>query len=126
MYLHQKGIIHRDIKPDNMTIDSNGFIKLTDFGVSIYEKNCKSNFCSGTPSYMAPEIIFNTEYSYQSDLYSLGVILFEYIFRRKPYKGFKKADLIKELSESSINVYPEEIRSDWSQFYLKFVLGVAR
>lgn len=73
--VHGSGMVHRDIKPDNIIIDANGYPKLTDFGIAEFEQNIVSGSQYGTLSYMAPEIIFEHSYSYTVDYYSLGVLL---------------------------------------------------
>ena len=57
-YIHQNNIIHRDIKPENLVFDENGYIKITDFGIAKTYQRENSHETSGTPSYMAPEVIF--------------------------------------------------------------------
>ena len=82
-YLHKMNIIHRDIKPSNIMFDKFGKAKIGDFGMSIKydEKGCisgrKTENEYGTYNYLAPETIENNEYSIYSDIYSLGIILFE-------------------------------------------------
>ena len=92
-YIHKKGIIHRDIKPENLIFDEKGYLRISDFGIAIRneiicEKD-KNNDKSGTPGYMAPERIINNKnisYSYSSDFFSLGVILYELTMLKKPFR----------------------------------------
>jgi protein kinase A len=72
-------IIHRDIKPENLVLDKRGYVRVTDFGISrpIIIQNGKDT--SGTPGYMAPEVLLRRNHSYSVDFYSLGVIAFEFM-----------------------------------------------
>lgn len=79
-YLHGKGVVYRDIKPENILIDSEGHVKLTDFGLSKSnlqnQNNMTDSFC-GTTEYLAPEIIKDKQYGYSVDWYSLGLVMYE-------------------------------------------------
>lgn len=76
-YIHSAGIIHRDIKPENLILDSNGYVRVTDFGVARVHSNNNAHETSGTPGYMAPEVIRGMHHSYTADYFALGVIGYE-------------------------------------------------
>ena len=84
-YLSKQKIIHRDIKPSNIMVDSNGYIKLVDFGAAKRILNGYAKTMIGTPFYMAPEIVAGKNYSYASDYYSVGVCLFYMYYRKYPF-----------------------------------------
>jgi serine/threonine protein kinase len=82
-YLHRNQIIHRDIKPENLIFDSNGYIYLTDFGIA--KRLADNKICldtSGTPGYMAPEVVSKLNHTFPADYFSLGVILYEIMMKR--------------------------------------------
>ena len=83
-YLNKKNIIHRDIKPDNLMINSNGYLKIIDFGISKKLKDY-SDTVVGTPHYMAPEIIDGKGYSLTADYWSIGVCLYQLLYNAYPY-----------------------------------------
>jgi len=82
-YLHYNGIIHRDIKPENMVFDSRGYVYLTDMGIAKINNPDKELIdSSGTPGYMAPEVITNKDHSFCADYFAVGVILHELMMQK--------------------------------------------
>jgi serine/threonine protein kinase len=127
-YIHSKGIIHKDLKPENVLISNNGHLKLTDFGISDIKtthnkfaiisndgleplNNSKTEIVDtdyfrveGTPNYIAPEVIKDEPRDYSLDLWALGVILYELYTYRQPFK----AENVSIIYDNILN-----LRVDW-------------
>src|SRR5208283_4440342 len=91
-YIHANGVIHRDLKPENIMVDDNDHIKLIDFGIasdSASRRLTYANFTAtlGTPNYIAPEQVKGKRGDGRSDLYSMGVILYEMLTGKLPFTG---------------------------------------
>ena len=92
IHAHERNIIHRDIKPSNIIFEENNVVKITDFGIAkILEETDKkiSEKCAivGTPSYMAPERFQGNQNDLRSDIFSIGIIIYELLTGEKPFKG---------------------------------------
>lgn len=106
-YLHSKEIVYRDLKPENVLIDSDGYIKITDFGLS--RQNVKNNDAKsicGTPEYLAPEIILKMGYGKCVDWWTLGSIVYEMLTGVPPFYSQNKQDLFDKIKMQNPKYYP--------------------
>lgn len=100
-YAHQQGIIHRDLKPGNIMLDEHGNAYLSDFGIArVMGSNLTGSAIIGTPAYMSPEQAHGGNIDARSDIYSLGIVLFELITGREPYQAETPMSLLlKQINE---------------------------
>lgn len=112
-HLHKNDILYRDLKPENVLIDYNGHIKLTDFGLSAinFTKESSSNIFCGSPEYMPPEMIKKENYGRMIDYYAIGALLYEMIGGIPPFYSKKR----KVLFYNIINKEPKFYREFSSQ-----------
>ena len=107
-HAHKVGVVHRDIKPDNIQILSNGNIKITDFGIArlTFQPNLTMDGqVFGTPSYMSPEQVVGKDIDQRSDLFSVGILLYEMISGHKPFAG----DSVVTITYAIMNKEPERL-----------------
>ena len=99
---HEQGIVHRDMKPANVMIDGRGRGKITDFGLASWAVSIAAgDRGAGTPLYMAPEQLAGEEISLRSDLYSLGLVLYELFTGKRAFEAATPAELLRLEQESS-------------------------
>ncbi len=89
---HEKGVLHRDLKPSNVMIDGDGRVRITDFGLAVPANQAGAGDGSGTPAYMAPEQFGGGPSSVRSDLYSLGLVLYEIYTGERPFTATSIAE----------------------------------
>ncbi|CAA7394018.1 unnamed protein product [Spirodela intermedia] len=107
-YCHSRGVFHRDLKPENLLLDSNGFLKVTDFGLSALPQQVREDgllhTTCGTPNYVAPEVINSKGYDgAKADLWSCGVILFVLMAGYLPFEDSNLASLYKKIHKAEFS-----------------------
>jgi serine/threonine-protein kinase len=107
-HIHSKRIIHRDVKPENINLDSTGKVKMMDFGIAKPDGVAltKAGFTLGTPYYMSPEQVLGRNVSVQSDVYSYGVLLIELLSGRRAVEGEKVDQIFEQILYRPIDLQP--------------------
>ena len=112
-YLLENNIMHRDLKPHNILLTEDNKLKLSDFGFARYfEKNTLVETLCGSPMYMAPEIMKHREYTNKSDLWSVGIIIYETLTGRPPFNSKTFYNLLKNIEQKKIVIQPNIILSN--------------
>ncbi|XP_073419650.1 rhodopsin kinase GRK1 [Dendrobates tinctorius] len=120
-HLHQNRIIYRDLKPENVLLDNDGNVRISDLGLAVQlkEKKSKTKGYAGTPGFMAPELLNGEEYDYSVDYFSLGVTLYEMVAARGPFRSRGEKVENKDLKNRILNdpvTYTEKHSKDCKSF----------
>jgi serine/threonine protein kinase len=120
-YLHTNNILHRDIKPENLVLDDRGYVRITDFGIAkLYQKE-NSAETSGTPGYMAPEVMCGQNHTIAVDYFALGVFTYEFMFGVRPYTGKSRKEIKDKIMAKQVQIKRNEIPEGWSTEAADFI-----
>ena len=108
--VHERGMLHRDLKPANVMIDERGDVRITDFGIAApAEELSGREAMSGTPAYMSPEQLEGHELTVKSDIYSLGLVLYEIFTGKKAFEASSLPELIRVRRSDTTPTNPSEL-----------------
>ena len=109
MAMHNKNILHRDIKTQNIFIDDKGVHKLGDFGISReLKQDAKAMTACGTPFFMPPEVCLGKPYDSKADVWAIGVIIYELIMLKKPFRGEQIYNVLQAITKCSYDPLDED------------------
>lgn len=120
-YLHEQGLIHRDIKPENLVFDSSGYLHITDFGIARVWQPENGRETSGTPGYMAPEVMCRQNHGVAVDYFALGVLCYECMLGRRPYQGKSRREIRDVMLQKQASVQIEDMPAGWSMHAADFI-----
>jgi len=112
-HLHEQHVLYRDLKPENLLLDSRGYCKITDFGLAKFSLGRAYTF-AGTPGYMAPEFMATDGYTEAVDWWSLGIIIFELMTASLPFDGDDVFDILRKSKKGMNSVKFPQPRQAWS------------
>ncbi|EGC38640.1 hypothetical protein DICPUDRAFT_96852 [Dictyostelium purpureum] len=121
-YCHSKHVIHRDIKPENLLIGINGEIKIADFGWSVHAPNTKRNTFCGTLEYLPPEVVENKGYDQTADVWSLGILIYEFLVGHSPFASDEEQRIFNNIKENEVH-YPSAISTDAKDLISKLLIS---
>ena len=113
-YIHDHNVIHRDIKPENLVLDEKGYVRITDFGIAKENMPDNSSETSGTPGYMAPEVMKAKNHSFPVDFFAIGVIGYEFMLGKRPYYGKNRKEIKEQMLSTPAVIKEENIAHGWS------------
>lgn len=120
-YTHGNNVLHRDLKPENFVLDSKGYLRLTDYGIAKFFSKENSSETSGTPGYMAPEVMCAQNHTIAVDYFALGVFAFEMMFGFRPYTGKSRSEIKEKILARQVQIKKTDIPEGWTMEAADFI-----
>lgn len=123
-YVHQKGVIYRDLKPENVLLDEHGNVRLTDFGLSkegVSDHSTGANSFCGTPEYIAPEVLQRQGHGRAVDWWSLGALLYEMITGLPPFYSRNRETMFDKIMNADLT-FPQQLSESAKDLLAKLLL----
>ena len=102
-YCHSKHVIHRDIKPENILVGLDGELKIADFGWSVHAPSSRRTTLCGTLDYLPPEMIEGKDHDASVDIWSLGVLLYEFLVGKPPFEEMRQTDTCRRIRDVDLH-----------------------
>jgi len=122
-YCHSKKVIHRDIKPENLLLDAKGNIKIADFGWSVHAPNSRRGTMCGTLDYLPPEMIEGALHDDKVDLWSLGVLTYEFLVGKPPFEAESNNETYKRITRVDVK-YPGHVSTEAKDLISRLLMKV--
>jgi serine/threonine-protein kinase len=121
--IHDRGIIHRDLKPANIMLDERGDVRITDFGIAALTESLRgASEAAGTPAYMSPEQLDGRELTVASDIYSLGLVLYEVFTGKRAFEAANLNDMLRLRRSDTTPANPSKLVADLDPLVERVIL----
>jgi len=123
-YCHKKNVIHRDIKPENLLVGENNQLKIADFGWSVHAPNARRQTLCGTLDYLPPEMVEGKEHDSNVDLWSLGVLAYEFIVGSPPFEAQGHTETYRRITRVQMT-FPDHVSPEARDLISKLLVKEA-
>jgi serine/threonine-protein kinase len=122
--IHDRGVLHRDLKPANIMLDERGDVRITDFGIAALTESLRAGreAAAGTPAYMSPEQLGGGELTPASDIYSLGLVLYEVFTGKRAFEAASVADMLRLRRSDTTPTSPSKLIADLDPLVERVIL----
>lgn len=120
IYMHSKHVIHRDIKPENLLVGHSGELKIADFGWSVHAPSSRRTTLCGTLDYLPPEMIENRPHDEHVDIWTLGILMYEFIVGNPPFEAESNTETYKRIATIDLK-FPAHVSSAAKDLLVKIL-----